>query len=193
MRYYGSTAIVSGSSAARCALSWAEFIRLPGGFFTEQGIVPLGPIAAGAQVPGGGLVTGKTPIDLDASLQQVVDSPTVEASVDFEQPPKGLPLPKEVELLVSLVQSLRKVVLDLHLDGHGNVDSSGDASDAARSLDYLQHPSRSSQGGMQRSASQGGLQQRGGSVGGGGSGGGSSENPARAARANLEEAAEASA
>ena len=136
--------------------------------------MPLGQTVAGAQVPGGGLVTGKTPIDLDASLQQVVDSPTVEASVDFEQPPKGLPLPKEVELLVSLVQSLRKVVLDLHLDGHGNVDSSGDASDAARSLDYLQHPSRSSQGGMQRSASQGGLQQRGGSVGGGGSGGGGS-------------------
>ena len=48
------------------------------------------------------------------------------SSLDFEQPPKGLQLPKEVDLLVSLVQSLRKVVLDLHLDMSADVHASAD-------------------------------------------------------------------
>ena len=129
-RLSGTVRIINGPS----------FIQLPGGFFTEQGIVPVGPIAAGAA---GGMVGGNgaagangdaspalmgSPASLLASAAGQGSSASLggSSSLDFEQPPKGLQLPKEVDLLVSLVQSLRKVVLDLHLDASADVRASAD-------------------------------------------------------------------
>ena len=108
-----------------------KFVQLPGGFFTEMGILPIGPIAAGKDrsasfsgrdLPG---LSGRSsfsdalsPSQPGGSLTSPVPGATLGTAslADFEQPPTGLKLPKEVELLVSLVQSLRKVILDLHLE-----------------------------------------------------------------------------
>ena len=88
-----------------------KVVQLPGGFYTEVGILPIGPIAAGkssSSLPGGG---GGAAASLATSPGPPLPTPAnvTNSLNDFEQPPKGLKLPKEVELLVSLVQSLRKV------------------------------------------------------------------------------------
>ena len=73
-------------------------LQLPGGFFTEQGIVPVGPIAAiGA---GGGLVSGGSggggdPSSSPSAFGGVAGLGTGgsmnmnPATLDFEQPPSG--------------------------------------------------------------------------------------------------------
>ena len=97
-----------------------KVVQLPGGFYTEHGILPIGPIAATvstSSVPpppltplaGGAVAAGAgTPSPTHAAAPGSGGSATQAAS-EFERPPKGLGLPKEVQLLFSLVQSLRKV------------------------------------------------------------------------------------
>ena len=103
-----------------------KFMQLPAGFYTEAGIVPVGPIAAG----GAGTQTMQ-PSPSAPGTANTGDSVTSNSLQDFEQTPKGLVLPKEVEQVVSLVTSLRNVLLELHLDAHaeGHADASNDGDD----------------------------------------------------------------
>ena len=129
-------------------------VQLPGGFFTEHGILPVGPIATslsreastaggpwsadrrsrtlsrfdsrdgrdsageGADAPGG---LGERRASEKLSMSRIAaargdDRGGGNVVPDFDGPPKGLEIPREVEALLPLVQSLKKVVLDLSLD-----------------------------------------------------------------------------
>ena len=83
-------------------------------------MVPVAPIAAGpafAHGEGLGLASSPVPSRLDPSIAMAMSGANEPGAAlyDFEPAPKGLALPKEVEMLLSLVCSLRKVLLDLHL------------------------------------------------------------------------------
>ena len=76
-------------------------LQLPGGFFTEFGIMPIGPLAEGLARGAGrrqGVPTSPSPGRAMASAE------LHQAAADFEKPPSQLSLPKEVDLLVSLLQ-----------------------------------------------------------------------------------------
>lgn len=104
-------------------LNGPNFVQLPGGFFTEMGIVPIAPIAAG---PAGQHEDSQASLSehgIDDSLANCAGS--ADSLQSFQPAPKGLTLPREVEMLVSLVHSLRKVMLDLHLDLHLDATDGG--------------------------------------------------------------------
>ena len=130
-----------------------KFVQLPSGFFTEMGILPIGPIAAGKDrsardnVDLASLGASAKWQNFDGGASPPLGVGATTALADFEQPPNGLKLPKEVELLVSLVQSLRKVILDLHLVGDqasrpataAGVSASSAALQSATLSDGLKH------------------------------------------------------
>ena len=102
-------------------LNGPSFVQLPGGFFTEAGIVPIAPIAAG------GLETQATLAEHGLDDDSENRAGGADALQNFEPAPRGLTLPREVDMLISLVHSLRKVLLDLHLDV--NMDAAGGGPD----------------------------------------------------------------
>ncbi|KAL1520173.1 hypothetical protein AB1Y20_023643 [Prymnesium parvum] len=96
-----------------------KVVQLPGGFFTERGILPVGPLAVGL-VPKGGKNNKAASVAEDGDPSLEFSQPN--ADMDVEKP-TGLKIPKEVEWLLSLVQSLKKVILDLHLDPKSHPDA----------------------------------------------------------------------
>ena len=139
-------------------LNGPRVVQLRSGFYTERGIVPLGPIAldgwatdeladavADAAGPTPRVPTGDAAAAGAAGCAAAASGVARTLSSDwtdvgayparaysggvggmanakaaslpqFEHPPKGLELPKQVDALLSLVQNLHEVILDLHID-----------------------------------------------------------------------------
>ncbi len=89
------TGDAAAAGAAGCAAAAAGVARTLSSDWTDVGAYPARAYSGGV----GGMANAKA-----ASLPQ------------FEHPPKGLELPKQVDALLSLVQNLHEVILDLHID-----------------------------------------------------------------------------
>merc|ERR1740117_1417145 len=107
-------------------LNGPRVVQLSGGFFTENGVVPVGPIhqtdrrqlAEGVQRKDSFSAEGQTTTSNGHYNDGTEFVGPLHNGTEFEGPPKGLVLPKEVEALLSLVQTLKKLLLDLQRDTH---------------------------------------------------------------------------
>jgi hypothetical protein len=115
-------------------------VQLPGGFFTEHGIVPVGPVAFDSstqRAPGradspsharisaflGGDSPGASRPPMGADGESPAPSPSRGGARGemplFRPPPKGTCLPKQIEALVALVHGLKQVRKAMEYRGGG--------------------------------------------------------------------------
>ena len=111
-------------------------VQLPGGFFTEHGIVPVGPVAFDSSTQKqNAIASGESPVH--SRLSAFLEGGTSPAAIRppgcsegassceargsansdmplFRPPPKGTCLPKQVEALIALVHGLKQVSWLVH-------------------------------------------------------------------------------